>query len=148
MANIDGIKGIAKKSIDPAIFISKDNLENETRDVRKRDDLMCIFWFCKKNTPSWLLQDVDNSLWCKELLSWRKQIKEGKMMIVKENMKEYPHICEDRGYWGLNIQYTDPNLAFPDPLSMLLFGWMCAGHTYWFPDMKTRDQSLRLLTSS
>jgi hypothetical protein len=131
-----------------AMCISKDNIENDTRDVRKRDDLMCIFWYCKANKPSWLLQDVDNSLWCKELLSWRKQIKEGKMMIVKENMKEYPHICEDRGYWGLNIQYTDPNLAFPDPLSMLLFGWMCAGHTYWFPDMKTRDQSLRLLTSS
>ncbi len=124
----------------------RDDMMEQTKQDRSRGDLMCLFWMCKLRKPAWLKEGEDNKTWARQILTFREAIKKGKMKVFRENLKAEPHECDGRKYWGLNIQYADPDVQVPDPLSTMLFGWFCPGHTYWFPDKENRDQSWRLLT--
>jgi len=127
-------------------LFTKDAIIAGTADYRNEKDLLCFFWHCKHGQPAWLKDGEDNADWCKELLNFRKDIVSGKCVVFKENIKEDPHECEGKKYWGLNIQYADPSIMVSDPISLMCFGFICSGHTYWFPSKGNRDNSWDLLT--
>ena len=131
-------------------YHTPEQLLARTKDERINPNTLCLFWAVKHNQPSWLLDGEDNGQWCQQLLQWRKEIEEGRMVVFRENIRDQSYTCDDTGrqWWGLNIQYHDheTNQSINDPLSLLLFGHMVAGHTYWFPDKKHRDNSWDLLT--
>lgn len=124
----------------------KDDFLAKTKTDRNRPEMMCLFWMCKIGQPAWLKEGEDNKVWCHQILEWRSRIDQGKMIVYQENQKDEPHECEGKKFWGLNVQYTDEESSHPDPVSTMLFGWFCGGHTYWFPSKAKRDTSWRLLT--
>ena len=131
-------------------FFTPEKILAQTKTERADPTLLTLFWAARFNQPSWLKDGEDNGQWCRQLLEWRKEIEEGRMIVFRENLREKSYTCDDSGrqYWGLNIQYLDheTNQSINDPLSLLLFGHMVAGHTYWFPNKKHRDNSWELLT--
>ena len=126
---------------------TKEGILHHTKEERAHPDLKCLFWLGSHNQPSWLLEE-DNRDWFAQLSEWREEIASGKMCVIDSNHTTKSH-SDDTGrkFWGLNIQYTNEeiNQSIQDPLSPLLFGWICAGHTYWFPDQSIRDLSLKIL---
>ena len=131
-------------------YHTPEKLLAQTKTERADPTLLCLFWAVKLNQPSWLKDGEDNGQWCRQCLEWRNEIEEGRMIVFRENIREQSYTCNDSGrqYWGLNIQYHDDetNQSINDSLSLLLFGHMVAGHTYWFPNKKHRDNSWDLLT--
>ena len=127
---------------------TKEGIHHLTKEERANPNLKCLFWSVPQNQPSWLLEGEDNRAWLGQLSLWREEIASGKMCVVDSNHTDKYH-SDDTGrkFWGLNIQYTsdDVNQVVQDPLSPLLFGWICSGHTYWFPDQAIRDLSLKIL---
>jgi hypothetical protein len=119
----------------------KETLLAKTREDRNRGDLLCIFWHMKMGEPSYML-DEDMSPWmgC-DIASWNQAVKEGKIVFLSCNSidRDKPQVIEGREFWPLNLQSTEEEEASSEPLSLLVFGYMCGGVTYWFPDRAKRN---------
>jgi len=129
-------------------FHTREGILHLTKKERTLPNLKCLFWSVPHQQGSWLLEGEDNVAWFGQLSVWREEIASGKMCVVDCNHTDKSHSDDNgRKFWGLNIQYTseETNQAIQDPISIMVFGWMCAGHTYWFPDKSIRDISLEIL---
>ena len=122
------------------MIFCKEPVLDETREARMRGDLGAVFFHAQSNQPTFLLvEDFETKSWNENIKKWNEQVKDGVVEFPKCNMKDTPHTCEGREYWGLNYQVIDA--VVPDPLSPMLFGWMCDGITYWFPNKEDRDET-------
>jgi len=125
-----------------------DNIGDDETDfttgVSQRKDLMCLFWVGKLRRASYLYKR-DNSDFKKQMKLWRQQAVKGIIKIHDENCKDIEY--KGRKYYGFTLSiYEDGEITrCPDPLSLMLFGYMCDGITYWMTAKTNRDMIVKYI---
>ena len=113
----------------------------EKGGTTQRQDLMSIFWAGQQRQPAYLLKE-DNEDFKKQMKAWRKQAVKGVINIHSHNSQE--HTYKGRKYYGFTLQQHNPAtgelIDLRDPLSLMLFGFMCSGLTYWMTSKENRDR--------
>ena len=116
----------------------------EKGGTTQRQDLMTIFWAGQQRTPAYLLLE-DQQDFKKQMKAWRKQAVKGVINIHSANCKTETY--KGRTYYGFTLQQHNPDTGemedLSDPLSLMMFGFMCSGLAYWFPIKKNRDRIVK-----
>ena len=115
-----------------------------TTGVSQRKDLMCMFWFGQHRRPSYLYMR-DNGDFKKQMKLWRQQAVKGIINIHDCNVKDMEY--KGRKFYGFTLTiYNDGEIQeCADPLSLMLFGYMCDGLTYWMTAKTNRDMIVKYI---
>ena len=115
-----------------------------TTGVSQRKDLMCMFWFGQHRRASYLYKR-DNADFKKQMKLWRQQAVRGVVNIHDCNCKDMEY--KGRKYYGFTLTQHDAETGevqrCADPLSLMLFGYMCDGLTYWMTAKTNRDMIVK-----
>lgn len=116
----------------------------EKGGTTQRQDLMSIFWAGQERHPAYLLLE-DQQNFKKQMKIWRKQAVKGCINIHSLNCKTETY--KGRTYYGFTLQQHNPATGemddLQDPLSLMLFGFMCSGLTYWMTAKTNRDRIVK-----
>ena len=116
----------------------------EKGGTSQRKDLMSIFWVGEQKQPAYLLTE-DQQDFKKQMKMWRKQVLKGVINIHSANCRTETY--KGRTYYGFTIQQHNQATGemddIRDPLSLMLFGYMCSGLTYWFTAKTNRDRIVK-----
>tara|TARA_R110000823_G_scaffold241152_5_gene365907 strand:+ start:96 stop:539 length:444 start_codon:yes stop_codon:yes gene_type:complete len=113
----------------------------EKGGTTQRQDLMSIFWAGQQRSPSYLLKE-DQEGFKSQMKIWRGQARKGVINIQSANCQE--HAYKGRKYYGFTLQQHNPHTGemehLDDPLSLMMFGFMVSGLTYWMTSRENRDR--------
>ena len=105
---------------------------------------MCLYWFQNTRQPAYLLMEAQQQF-KHQMKMWRKLAVEGCINILSCNCKTETY--KGRNYYGICIQAHNPATGeleeAHDPLSLMLFGFMCSGITYWMTAKTNRDRIVK-----
>jgi|TARA_R110000744_G_scaffold33908_1_gene79411 hypothetical protein len=110
--------------------------------LSKDPDLLAVFWGQKENSLSYLLNEDKKDLHF-QLKTWKKLIKEGVMIIRKENNRT--HDYKGRKFYSFTLQPADGGNFGADG-TQLLFGFFCDGLSYNWTSQKNRDNIVKYLS--
>jgi len=119
---------------------SGDQSQSAKGGTTQRQDLMALFWAAQQRQPSYLLNE-DKLAFKHQMKIWRKQARKGIINIHSHNSQENTY--KGRKYYSFTLVQHNPitkeQEELTDPLSLMLFGFMVSGLTYWMTSKENRD---------
>ena len=123
--------------------ILSDDTKYKEIGLSKRKDLMCVFWGQRENTLAYLLTQ-DKKDFRKQLKQWRKDYRQGKIVLRKENNRDLEY--KGRKFYSFILQPTKDGGFGPDG-TQLLWGLFADGLIYAWTSKQNRDKIYNYIIS-